>query len=274
MALARRLIKGLARCHPFLRGKRIFGRKRGNFVPPFPLNHIPLNWRYILEKIKNKIASFLYRLGVSADFLTYAGLLSALGAGVLIAKGYFLWAGGVLLFAGGLDLLDGAVARQAKVLSPFGGILDSTLDRYGDGFVLSGVLFYCLENYYPGYALLTLSAILGSFGVSYVRARAECVVKSCRVGFWERGERLVYLALGLLVGNLPLVLWFLGVGTHLTVVHRLVHAKKTVAGHPDASPKLLGITPAFLSLSTRAQAPYVVKCILLTFLLLFFRLSF
>src|SRR3989338_6313964 len=197
-----------------------------------------------MEKIKNKIASFLHQLGVSADFLTYTGLLCALGSGLLAYQGRFFWAGGALLLSGGLDLLDGAVARQSKAKSPFGGILDSSLDRYGDGFALIGILFYCVAKHYTGYAFLGACALLGSFIISYVRARAECVVKNCRVGFWERGERLVYIALGLLLGNLPLVLWVLGLGTHLTVLHRLAYARKAAAGRADASPQLLTITPA------------------------------
>ena len=32
---------------------------------------------------------------------------------------------------------------------------------------------------------------------SYVRARAEGLVKECRAGFWERGERIVYILIGL-----------------------------------------------------------------------------
>lgn|SRR3989338_4999196 len=225
-----------------------------------------------MEKVKNKIASLLHQLGVSADSLTYAGLLCALGSGVLAYKGHFFWAGGVLLLAGSLDLLDGAVARQSRAVSPFGGILDSSLDRYGDAFALCGILFYCSENAYHGYAALAVSALLGSFLISYVRARAECVVKKCKVGFWERGERLVCIALGLLFNNVPLVLWVLGAGTHLTVLHRLLSARNASLGQAESSVQLLPVPPAFLRLSPRGEAPYLVKCIFLIFLLLFLRL--
>ncbi len=227
-----------------------------------------------MESFKNKIASFLYKLGVSADFLTYTGFALSLASGTMITEGRFFWAGGVLLLAGGLDLLDGAVARQSKVRSPFGGILDSSLDRYGDGFALGGALFYCIENAAGVYAALAASALVGSFLVSYVRARAECSVEKCRVGFWERGERLVYLALGLLFNNLPVVLWVLGLGTHLTVLHRLLSARKAAAGQPADAVQLLPGGPSFLKLSARGQAPYWVKCIFLFFLVLFFRVSF
>lgn len=227
-----------------------------------------------MEPFKNKIASYLYQLGISADFLTYTGLACALISGTLAYEGRFFWAGGALLLAGFMDLMDGAVARQSKVVSPFGGILDSSLDRYGDGFILLGVLFYCVEYHYIGYAALAASALVGSFLVSYVRARAECTVPKCKVGFWERGERLVWIALGLLTNNLPLVLWVLGIGVHLTVLHRLASARRISAGHADGQAQLVSWAPAFLKLSVRGEAPYLVKCVLLFFLLLFCRLSF
>ena len=179
-----------------------------------------------MEKIKNSIAALFYKAGVSANFLTYLGLSAAFTAGVLIAKGIFFWAGVVLVFSGFLDLMDGAVARLSKKAEPFGAILDSSLDRYGDGFVFAGLFFYFSSHGKDLYAALSVSAWLGSFLISYVRARAECVIPKCRVGFWERGERIVYLSLGLLFHNLAVVLWLLAVATHGTALSRLVYAKK------------------------------------------------
>ena len=179
-----------------------------------------------MEKIKNYFAAIFFKAGISANFLTYLGLFFALLSGVLIYKGIFFWAGAVLLFSGFLDLMDGAVARLSKKAVPFGGILDSSLDRYGDGFVFAGLLFYCMRHGKELYAALSASAFLGSFLISYVRARAECVIPTCRVGFWERGERIAYLSLGLLFNNIAWVLWVLAFLTHYTVLCRLYFAKK------------------------------------------------
>ena len=183
-----------------------------------------------MEKIKNQIASFLHRLGVSPNFLTVLGLLFAFGTAGLIYRGQFFWAGAVLLVSGALDLLDGAVARAAGKAGNFGGVFDSSLDRYGDGIVLGMLVIHFAARGQNLYAVFALSALLGSFAISYVRARAECEVDACRIGFWERGERIVYLALGLLFNNAALAVGVLGIFTHATVARRLFLSKRLLTG--------------------------------------------
>ena len=151
-----------------------------------------------MEKLKNAIASIFFKLGFSANALTLFGLGFAAASGFLVYKGMFFCAGASLLLSGFLDLMDGAVARLSKTANVFGGILDSSLDRYGDGFVFAGLFFFCARHGNTWAALLSVSAWLGSFLISYVRARAECEIPKCRVGFWERGERIAYIALGFL----------------------------------------------------------------------------
>lgn len=185
-----------------------------------------MNLAEILTNIKTSIARILLKLGISADILTYTGLLLAGVSGYLIFLGEFFWGGVVLLISGILDTLDGAVARLANKADAFGGILDSTLDRFGDAFVLGGLLFYCSFEVYDLYALLAFITLMGSFAISYVRARAECEIDSCRVGFWERGERLVFLALALVLNNVPIALWILAIGSLQTALFRLFYAKK------------------------------------------------
>lgn len=177
-----------------------------------------------MNKLKERLALFLHKLGISADLLTGLGFIAAFVSGVLSYKGLFFWAGGTLLLSGLFDLLDGAVARVSGKTSVFGGIIDSSLDRYGDAFALGGITLFYAHIGNVLFAALSLSAMIGSFSVSYVRARAECAMATCRVGYWERGERLVYLSLGLLTGNLPMALWVLGSMTHVTVLYRLVYA--------------------------------------------------
>ncbi len=212
--------------------------------------------------IKIKSAQFLIRLGISADLLTVAGLLFSLLAGWLIVQGQFFIAAATLLFSGLLDMLDGAVARLSGKQSKFGGILDSSLDRYGDGFVLSGVLLFYANLYRFQYVLLTLSALLGSFAISYVRARAECETPDCRVGFWERGERLVFVSLALALKNLEAALWILGIGLHWTVLQRLFFA------HCQTE-KMTMQTKLSWKPPTRSGIVYYSKVITLILLLLF-----
>ena len=207
--------------------------------------------------MKNKIALLLNRLGVSANFLTVSGLLLAAWSGWLIFRGDLFWASATLLLSGVSDMLDGAVARVSKKESVFGGIFDSSLDRYGDAFVFTGLIFYFFQNNRLDLAALSASAWTGSFLISYVRARSECEIDSCRVGFWERGERLGVLIIALSVNNLAVVLWLLGFGTHWTALQRLY------ASSPNA-PKFR--TP------TRTDKVYFMKVALLVALILFVRL--
>ena len=164
----------------------------------------------------------LHRLGVSADAITIAGLLLTLLAALLIADGQLQQGGLLLLLSLPLDALDGAVARAAARSDSFGGVLDSTLDRYADA-----ALFAALGYYFAGLGqmdslALALLALVGSYGVSYVRARAGEAGISLRDGLFTRLERVVVLLLALLIPALLLPgLWLLALGTNLTALQRL-----------------------------------------------------
>ena len=177
------------------------------------------------ESIKNALAQIFVKAKVSADVLTLAGLVAGGAAGALLYKGR--WAAGAvfLLSSGVFDLLDGAVARQSGKKSIFGGILDSSMDRYGDSFIFGGILFYYTAQANFFYAAIAFGALVGAYAISYVRARTECERVDCRVGFWERGERLGCLFLGLVFGNLPTALGLLVLGTHWTALQRLARAR-------------------------------------------------
>lgn len=227
-----------------------------------------------MQDLKTKAAGFLVRIGLTADAATFLGLFFAALSGILIYKGYFLWAAVSLTVSGVLDLMDGAIARMTGTKSVYGGILDSSLDRYGDGFVLGGILFYCVSLGGWTYSVLALSAILGSFSISYVRARAECEIDSCKVGFWERGERIVYIILGLLFDNLGVVLWVLGVATHLTALFRLTYAANPGTFSLYRSGKDTPMSNILFHTSGRQSPYYLIKAGLLFLAVAFVRIGF
>ena len=78
--------------------------------------------------------------------------------------------------------------------------------------------------------------------VSYTRARAECMIEKCKVGFMERPERIVLIIIGALFNRMAPVLWVLAVLSTITVVHRIRYTyeqttlrerrEKTVDGSP------------------------------------------
>ncbi|MFH1800986.1 MAG: CDP-alcohol phosphatidyltransferase family protein [Candidatus Omnitrophota bacterium] len=187
-----------------------------------------------VEPIVTRIVSFLASQGISPTQLTFAGAALSLLTGVIYAKGY-LFLGGILLsVAGTADLLDGPLARSTGKASPFGAFLDSTVDRYSDFFVLAGLATHFARAGEPFWFFVTLGIILGSFAVSYTKARAENFIKNCGVGFFGRSERIVLLIVGTLITPLlKLVLLVLVVGTHVTAIQRILHTKKTLAETPQ-----------------------------------------
>ena len=94
----------------------------------------------------------LARTRVTPNMLTGAGVtLCAVGA-VLVYFEYrsellFFWAGGLAFVVGSvLDILDGALARAGGKQSAFGGFLDSTLDRVGEGLMLGAIALVFMRD--------------------------------------------------------------------------------------------------------------------------------
>ncbi len=217
--------------------------------------------------IKNSIASALHKVGISADFLTFSGLALAGVSGYFISIGNLFWAGVLLLSSGVLDMLDGAVARVSGRQSAFGGILDSSLDRYGDGFIFGGMTLYFFSLQRIDLVIWTLSAWVAAFSISYVRARVECEVDSCRVGFWERGERIGFIVIALLIPSLSTAAVVLGLTLHWTVFQRLALSHYLTNSAVATDNRL----PFFLRPSSRAHWSYYLKVAVLVLALIFFK---
>lgn len=175
--------------------------------------------KYLFDRI---VGSFV-RHGVNPNILTGIGLLINLLAAYFFAFGYFRWAGITIVAAAVFDLTDGPVARLSHRVTPFGGFLDSVLDRYSDLLLLSGLLVYYSRGSRFWYVILVAAAMIGAIMTSYTRARAENVIPSCKVGFLERPERIVLLIIGALFNRIAAVLWVIVVLSNLTVVHRVIH---------------------------------------------------
>ncbi len=149
------------------------------------------------------------RIPITPNAISWAGFLVTVGAAMLIITEHLFAAGFVVLGAGFFDILDGALARSTNRTTRFGAILDATLDRLAEAVLLLGILiFYVLTaNERPVILVLLVSlALIGSFLVSYIRARAEGAGLECQVGLFTRAERVVVLALGLLLSQIDCVL--------------------------------------------------------------------
>lgn len=164
----------------------------------------------------------VHRLGIRPNWITWAGTgVVAIGA-VLAGSGQFQLAALVLLAGLPLDALDGAVARASNQVTKFGGVLDSTLDRYADGLIFGGLCYHFALQSQPHNVLLALGGLTGSFVVSYVRARAGEAGLSVKIGLFDRFVRVIVLLIGLGIPPLLLpALWLLAIGTNFTGLQRL-----------------------------------------------------
>ena len=63
-------------------------------------------------------------------------------------------------------------------------------------------MFSSIEDQNATGILLVSVALIGSLLVSYIRARAEALGLECQVGLFTRAERVVVLALGLLLNQI------------------------------------------------------------------------
>lgn len=166
---------------------------------------------------------------VSPNHLTLAGLALSGIAGVVLGRGRFGWASLFLILAGLCDMLDGAVARTRNQSSLFGAHLDSTVDRLAEAFVFGGALYFFHHTHQSLYVMLAYFAIVGSFLISYTRARAEGLGLECNVGLMERPERIVLLIVALWFGvpGLKVVLWVLTPLAFYTSWQRILHVYRS-----------------------------------------------
>jgi CDP-diacylglycerol--glycerol-3-phosphate 3-phosphatidyltransferase len=169
------------------------------------------------------MVSALQRLKVTPNQVTIAGTVLNMAAAALVVVDHLVYAGIVFLVAGCFDMLDGALARLAKKVTPFGAFLDSTLDRVSEGVILAAIAYLLAAQGRSIDAALVVLALLGSILVSYTRARAESLGLECKVGLMSRPERVILVALGLFFNVLPYVIYIMLALTAFTVIQRVVH---------------------------------------------------
>ena len=187
-------------------------------------------------------ARWLAKLPITPNQVTVAGMLVVFVAGGLVATGHLLVAGVVLAFGGTFDILDGALARVTKRSYSYGAFLDSTTDRYAEAAIYVGLVAYYVGQPNPRPAVLGgLLALVGSFSVSYVRARAQSLGFKCDSGLFARPERIVVTVAGLVFGGAVLfwIIWALAILTNFTALQRVrevwlqARARRVAAEEPS-----------------------------------------
>lgn len=197
-------------------------------------------FRWLLDHAASALAS----LRVPASLLTISGFAFCLPAGVLFGAGQFITAGIALIPAAVCDLLARPLAHRQPKLDLAGAFLKSILHRYADLALFLGLLVYYSTVNRFGWALVTGIAMAGAVLVSYSQARAESLIERCRVGFWERPERIVLMILGALLGRMNIALVILAIGPNITVIHRIWHTWRETEGRRRSAERDAASEPA------------------------------
>jgi CDP-diacylglycerol--glycerol-3-phosphate 3-phosphatidyltransferase len=183
---------------------------------------------------------------LTPNAISITGLIGNIVAAVLIFENHFVLAGIAFILGSVCDMLDGRYSRMSGKGSPFGAFLDSTLDRVSEGIVLAAVAAYFAQQQDDWATLATVLTVVGSFSVSYTRARAEALGVECKVGIASRPVRVVILSIGLvfaaeeLVPGLDLLeasIYAMAALTIFTTFQRVFHVRtqlRRVADGADA----------------------------------------
>ena len=172
------------------------------------------------------IVKALSKLHINPNILTFTGVVISFVAAWNFGFGEFKRGALIVILAGLFDMLDGEVARVTRSVTRFGAFYDSVIDRYSDIILLQGLMVWYARQHRLGYVVLVGVVFMGAIMTSYARARAECLIPSCKVGFMERPERVVLLVIGGLTGRMEAVLWVLAVLGNWTVINRIVYTRK------------------------------------------------
>ncbi len=205
---------------------------------------------------RDAVARGLVRLGVTPDTLSLAGMALTVLAGACYAAGaatpapaaslrlapgeggaWLLLAAGLLVLSSACDMLDGAVARIGKKATRFGAFLDSTLDRFSDFAVYAGIAFHYAWHAPPNLTFVagSMVAFFNAVMISYTRARAEDLIDSCSVGYWQRGERSAAILIASFAHNVPALIVQQATLPLLTVLRRIGHTRAVLAGRTPAT---------------------------------------
>lgn len=203
--------------------------------PVNQLDRVKQEYMQVAREILARSMRGVAKTKLTPDMLTVAGVALCLAGTVLIGfeqrnEKLFFWLGGILFVAGSVaDILDGALARAASKGTVFGAFLDSTFDRLGEAAVLTAIGLSFMRDGNEVALAAAFAAVIGSFLVSYTRAKAEALGLRGDVGFGSRVERVVIISVGLFFapwGWLQWPIYALAAMAWLTVLQRMLFVRR------------------------------------------------
>ena len=197
-------------------------------------------------------------LGIHPNVLTLIGVLINVGAACALGVDRFVLAGIIMVVGNIFDFIDGKVAHITNTVSRFGAFWDSTLDRFSDLALFTGLIYLYSTLGRHDYVLITTLTLIFATMTSYARARAESLVQKCKVGFMERPERIVLFMIGAFTNRMAGVLWVILVLSILAVANRIYYTYLVLNGRPMPSKDgVAGVfNRAFFWTDERTTIPY------------------
>lgn len=190
-------------------------------------------YREKYQKIFFPFGKYFAILSISPNTLTILSLLSSLVAMVWFKENDLILGIFSILMVGFFDIMDGTTARYMENETRFGGVLDHVIDRYAEFFIIIGIVLGGYISWFWGFA-----AMFGMVMASYTRAKAEFIggIKDCTVGIAERQEKMILIILGssaqfYFEKALVYTIIFVAIISHITVIQRLLFAKKMIGNN-------------------------------------------
>jgi CDP-diacylglycerol--glycerol-3-phosphate 3-phosphatidyltransferase len=204
------------------------------------------------------IIALCVALRIHPNILTLVGVIINVGAAWALAYHRFVLAGVVMILANIFDFIDGKVAHELNLQSQFGAFWDSTLDRFSDLALLTGLIYLYSSLGRSDYVMWASLTLIFSIMTSYARARAESLVTKCKVGFMERPERIVLFMIGAFTNRMAGILWVILVLSILTVANRIYYTYLVLNRLPMPSQAGLrgAFNRAFFWTDERTTVPY------------------
>ena len=177
------------------------------------------------------LTDFLKTLNINPNALTTLGTIFTIVGAIFFALSYLRLGGIFIVFGAVCDTMDGKIARDSDKKTNFGGFYDSVMDRYSEIIMFFGIAVHFVrhDSYWTSVAIF--AALGGSVMVSYIRARAEGLGFECKVGMMQRPERIAYISVGAIIGELPLIkelflmlaIWVIAILSNFTAIQRIIY---------------------------------------------------
>ena len=204
------------------------------------------------------IINLCVALRIHPNTLTLIGVIINVAAAWALGYDRFVLAGFIMIVANIFDFIDGKVAHRLQLQSQFGAFWDSTLDRFSDLALLTGLIFLYSHLGRSDYVLVASLTLIFSIMTSYARARAESLIDKCKVGFMERPERIVLFMIGAFTNRMAGVLIVILALSILAVENRIYYTYLALNNRPlpSKSGPMGWFNHAFFWTDERATLPY------------------